>query len=529
MSCANTVSSISKKHFVRLAPRQSCKIPSTDPRPDSQALTLLTSLLTSGNSSNHLSAAFVPPSQHLALAATLAVHPSLTIRARSADLLQAANLALRYLRLVHQHVGPVNANFREAFAFTSAETSSRRGGSARRRAGEGASPVAQDAENVNTDLASIESLWARAEDFWHVVGWAFNCSVVNKRRWERWRVWLEYMLQVLEDDWNLRRNMADVENDDRREDPREESLIVQYLGPDGARTGKERRVVRAVFADGSPRALSEFKEIWRHETRERKPDSAATKKLETKVNVDEDIYGDYLKDDDSSDLEDAPSGTSPPSTPSSPSRTPTLPSGASPLGGPVALNLRLRLLSLLSTVSATLPSTSTPITTLYDLYLTQIRPLPLPSFSVLLSPTSLRHFAPSAASSLTQYILRSLISSAAPLPAKDDLTQEVLEQSYLPYAAHTSAVADNAKVGVCVEALVRLWNVHIGLLWSEGLRGAVEAGIEAREERAKTGGRGRRKGSEGQGGGGGGGDEDRVWLRLSAERLRGLVEMVRPP
>ncbi|SLM33601.1 hypothetical protein LPUS_02112 [Lasallia pustulata] len=427
-----------------------------------QALTLLISLLTSGNSSNQISAAFVPPTQHLALAATLALHPSLTTRARSADRLQAANLALRYLRLVHQHVGPINANFHEAFAFTSAGTSSRRGGSARRRTGDDASPVAQDAENVNTELANVESVWARAEDFWHVVGWAFNCSVLHKRRWERWRVWLEYMVQVLEDDWNLRRNMAHTDKVDGGEDPREGSLIVAYLGADGSRTGKERRVVRAIFADGSPRALTEFKEIWRHEPLSLKKDDATTKKLETKVNIDADIYGDYLHDDSSSDLEGpgSPTTSSAAGPSSVPSSAPSLPSGSNPLGGPSSVTLRLRLLSLLSALTATLPSSPTPITTLYDLYLTQIRPLPLPTFSTLLSYPSLKHFAPSAASSLTQFILRSLISSSAPLPAKDDLTLEVLEQSYLPYAANTSSVADNAKVSLCVEALLRLWDEY---------------------------------------------------------------------
>lgn len=500
------------------------------PRPDSQALTLLIALLTSGNSSSHLSAAFVPPSQHLALAATLAVHPSLTTRAKSADRLQAANLALRYLRLVHQHVGPINASFNEAFAFTSAGTSSRRGGSVRRRTGEDVSPGAQDAENVNTDLANVESLWARAEDLWHVVGWAFNCSVVHKRRWERWRAWLEYMLQVIEDDWNLRRNMADMDKIEGGADPREGSLIVHYLGADGSRTGKERRVVRAIFADGSPRALTEFKEIWRNEPRERKKAGSTTKKIETKVNVDEDIYGDYLVNEDDSDLEDAqPSFSTDTPDLSPPARSydnTALPSGADPLGGIASITLRLRLLSLLSSVSATLPSTFTPITTLYDLYLTQIRPLPLPTFSVLVSAPSLRHLTPSAASSLTQYILRSLISSAAPLPAKDDLTQDVLEESFLPYAANTSGVADNAKLSLCVEALLRLWNCHVGLEWSAELERAVEVGIEAREAKAKRDGRGRRR--RGDGGEGGGGEEDRVWLRGSAERMRGLVEMVRP-
>ena len=497
-------------------------------RLDSQALTLLTSLLTSGNSLNHLSPAFVPPPQHLALAATLALHPSLTTRARSADRLQAANLALRYLRLIHHHVGPINANFGKAFAFTNSGISSRRGGSGRRRTGEDASPVAQDVENVNTELANIESLWARAEDFWHVVGWAFNCSVVHKRRWERWRVWLEYMLQVLEDDWNLRRNIMDVNGAKEEEDPRERSLIVNYVNADGSRGGKERRVVRAIFADGSPRAMTEFKEIWRNEPKERKKDGDVTKKIQTKVNVDEEVYGDYLKDEEGSDLADEnPSfTTNPPSpTPEGPgSDIATLSGGTAILGGIESINLRLRLLSLLSSVSATLPDLFTPITTLYTLYHDAIRPLPLPTFSILLSPSSLRFLTPPAASSLTQYILRSLISSSAPLPAKDDLTQDVLEESYLPYAANTGSIADNAKMSLCVEALVRLWNGHVGLEWSQDLDRAVDAGIQARETKAKSGGRGRRKGAEGDGGG----EEDRVWLRGSAERIRGLVDMVKP-
>ena len=486
---------------------------------DVPALNLLISLLTLGTTSDPPRPAFLPPSQQLALAATLAIHPSFTTRALSEDRLQVSILALRYLRLVLSLVGPINGNLRDAFAFSTVATSSRRGVARRRTTGDDLSPTKDGLDSINTELANASSVWAKAQDFWHVVGWVFNCSVLHPRRWESWNLWLSYMIDVLDEDWTLRAHNH-TENEGSEEDPREGSIITQYISAGNSTARQERRILRAVFADGSSRSTAEFPEIWRNETKERKKESNI-KKAETKLDIEADQWGDYMIDaTSSSDLEETP----PPESPSK--STPTtdfiasIPDVAAPLGGSQSVILRLRLLSLLSTVSVFLPHTFTTLTTLYDLFLEHIRPLPLPQFFLLVSPLSMQHLHLSAASSITQIILRSLIASSAPLPPTDDLTQETLERCYLPHPANTGSISDNAKVSLCVETLLRLLQRHCGLEWTESLQGNVEKGIEARDQKAKKAGKGKGKGK-------GAGEEERMYLRGSAERMKGLVELVR--
>ena len=103
----------------------------------------------------------------------------------------------------------------------------------------------------------------------------------------------------------------------------------------------------------------------------------------------------------------------------------------------------------------------------------------------------------------------------------DDLSQEVLEGCYLPFAANTRSVGDNVRFSLCVEALVRLYDSFVGLEWRKGLEEAVERGIRAREEKGKR--VGGRKGEAGQEGGTG----DREVLRASGVRLRAVVAIAK--
>ncbi|MCJ1244608.1 hypothetical protein MMC30_001806 [Trapelia coarctata] len=476
----------------------------------SQALNLLLILASAGSSTPSLKPAFIPPPQHLALISTLSMHPSFTTRAKTPDKLEAANLALKYLRLLYRTVGPLNFRATAAFAFTNSANSSRRGGVARRRTGE-ESPEKEkeDAESVDIELANINSLWARADDFWHVVGWAFNCSVAHKKRWERWQMWVEYMLGVLEDDWY-----------DRSEEQKGESLVIRYLNPEDRASVGEKRIVRAVFADGSSRALVEFKEVWVGETRERRGGEEGKKgKVAVRVNVEEDDYGDYMVSSSEEGEEDIPiqDADAPPSP-----LSPTGPSidGSLPLGGAAALQLRLRLLALLTAVAIERPDKFTSLRTLYDIYLAHIRPYPLPTFALIVSPPFLYFFSFPSASSLVQYIAASLISSAAPIPKEDDLTQELLEEYFLPWSANTNNISDNAKLGACVETLLRMLDAAEGLGWTENVERCLEEGIRAREGKATK--ERRRKGDAT-----GGSEGDRAWLRDSGESMRMVLAMAR--
>lgn len=477
-----------------------------------QGLNLLTSLLTSGSASNSPLPAFLPPPQYIALIATLAVHPTLTTRAKTPDRIQAANLALRYLRLLLKHAGPVHSNLNEAFSFHSLGFSSRRGGSGRRRTtGEGIDVSANENGAIDTELANVGSLWARAEEFWQVAGWCFNCSILHKRRWERWNAWLAYMLDVLEADWDTRKY---GEGDEARG----KSLIMKYINSGVTTAGRQRKILRAVFADGRTKSVAEFGEIWPNETKELKKDTDV-KKAESKIDIEADNYGDYMEDEDDEDLEDSAEDHS--STPEqTTSSRDSIPNVADDLGGMDSVKLRLRLLSLLSKASAAFPDDFTDLNTLYDNFLEHIRSLPIPAFFLIISPTTLRALTPAAASSLTQYILRSLIAASAPLPLNDNMSQDILERSYLPYPANTSSIVDNTKVSLCVETLLRLLDYHVGLAWTPGLQGAAEAGIKARTAKAKK--KQTRRGKDGDG------NCDGTWLAASAERISSVVRLAKP-
>lgn len=435
------------------------------------------------------------------------MHPILTTRAKTLDRIQAANLALQYLRSMVRHIGPAPEILGEAFTFAGQGTVARRRVKNKRRTtAEGVSPNSEYTERIDTDLANAGSLWAHAEDFWQVVGWCFNCSVAYRRRWERWSAWLAFMVEVLEMDW------------EDRYDEMDKSLIVQYINSSGVTPGRERRIVRAVFADGRAKAVAEFGEIWQNETKELKKDSGL-RKAEAKIDIEADDYGDYTEDENEGDLEDSTSD------PSSPSAEPhsfidSTPDISRSLGGTQSINLRIRLISLLSKVSATIPDVFTPITTLYHTFFEHIRPLPIPAFFAIISPLTLHLLDPTAASTLTQYVLRSIIAAAAPLPPTDALSQDIFQTSYLPFSANTNSIIDNTKVSLCVETLLRLLDKHCGLDWSPAFHDAAEAGIKARMTKAR--GKQTKRGTDGDG------SCDKTWLASSSERIRLVTEMAKP-
>ena len=454
--------------------------------PDCQALHFLISLLTAGAASPIPRPVLIPPPQFLRLVSTMAVHPTLTNRAKSADRRQAANLAHRYLRLVLKHAGPVQSDMREAFKY--AGVGSR--GTVRRRTAE-TLPERDQVDAIENDLANSAALFAQAETFWQVVGWVFNCSVLHNRRWERWRSWLEYMIEVLEIDWEIRHGENQVE----------QSMLVQYIIVGGGQIDSGRKILRAIFADGRKTSVGEFKEIWQNETKElRKVDHI--RKAEKLINIEADNYGDYVSDEDDADLEEAFLHSMPSSRSNSPRKKATQPpqeaeilNAAERFGGTFSLYLRFRLLSLLSTVahehSSALGWSTQQVTggveRLYDQLIERLRPLDLPTFFLFMSPSTLRPFGAAAASVLTQYLLHrsSLIEGDAPEPASYELTEESLLDCHIPWAASNNSVTDNAKVSLCVETLIRLYDRYGGgLTWTQELEDMAERGIKRREDKA---------------------------------------------
>ncbi|KAE8136679.1 hypothetical protein BDV38DRAFT_107207 [Aspergillus pseudotamarii] len=501
-----------------------------------QALNLLLNIITTGTILP--APVYVPSPQHLALAATFLVHPSTTTRAKTAEQEEASNVSLRLLRLANTLAGPVSAKLGTAFSFTHFEAS-RHG---RRRRAEDEQPADDDTKPLNLDLAQSASLWSRAEDFWHAVGWAFNCSVLHHERWEKWQIWLEYMCEVLEDDWNERKRMHDrTSNTDDK--ALKDSLIFRYITETTAGYGRNRRILRAIFADGGSSASNEFREIFHHELKKPKQDKN-TKKREVQVNIDEEQYGDYLTDDDD-DSSDNNTKNDPDTASKRPTRQTKRPrrgtrakdaksadavdtksavyalSDVSSHGGFQSLALRQRLLHLLSGVAEALPDAFTPLEELYHLFVENIRHLPLPVFQALIAPSTLPYFSLEARTTLCEYLLFRIRESAAPDTDEEYLNQAKLEECFLPYAASTSSVVDNTKMSILLETLLILLANSDMLKVTTELQEAVEEGIQRRAEKAQMETKKSASARKTE-------DAEWCWLLESGERLRFLAEEVLP-
>ena len=472
-------------------------------------MNLLTTLLLSGNKDSQCLPAFLPPPRQLALISTLVVHPNLTTRAHSKDKLEASNLALRYLWSMLKLLGPSKIPLIEAFEFHGFGNSSLRGGRRRRKTtGDPHDMHKVGSHNINSELANTGALWNQVEDFWQIVGWAFNCSVMHKSRWERWGLWLDLMTTLLEDEVAIWESSHERARTGPSQMPPEDSLLGHYLTTDTVQNGRDRKILNSIFADGrTARFTSAFPEVWKDEVKLRK----STNALGTGVNVDEKIdieadqYRDYMIDSES-DLEDAAI------SPSAPAELGEIDTPAS-LGGPHAFDLRLRLLVLLSKVCWLFPNLIMSLSDFYGQIVEHIRPLPLPLFSAFLSSSSLKNFHQDAASTLLQGLLRSFIESSAPTSNRDAISQDQLEKLYLPYAANTNLVFDNAKMGICIEAFLRLLASLKMLKWSPSLDKSIKDGIAAREKKCLKG-----KSRPGP---------EKKWLLASAGRMKTCVILLK--
>ncbi len=504
-----------------------------------QALALLQSLVSSSTHTGTEEPTFVPSSTQLALASTLIVHPALTTRTTSKEKWSQAASALRLLRVVSQVVGPVNADFRNAFKFLRFRFGSTRnsGGnvlrnSERRQATEERSRL--DDVKIENQYAQDESLYSHAEDFWHVVGWAFSCSKLHPKRWERWVLWLDWMIDVLEDDWH-----ENEESDVKR------SLTWSYVSHASGGRGRNRRILRSIFANGTTKAVNEFREVFIKELREpKKEHGERIKKREVDVNVEAEVYGDYMakEEDERSEDELDVAGfakrtrTRDPSLRSITSKASVSSlnsaydegeeegeDGPAVLGGSDSLRLRMRLLQLLSDVSLKLPDDFETGNELYTMFVEFIRPLPLATFQAIISPSAVPDmFSADAQTTLCEFLLtRSLLEAAAPDTAEPYLRQSKMEECYLPFAATSSSVADNAKVSLCLETLLRHLLVAGKLTARPALELAIQDGIQKRCEKASDGVKksasARRK-------------EEIAWAWLleSGERLTDILKRVRP-
>lgn len=293
--------------------------------------------------------------------------------------------------------------------------------------------------------------------------------------------------------------------------------------------------MRAVLAEGTPKSLAEFPEIWRHETKPPKQKQDVRLSKKRKLDLENNEFGDYYDHSD----EESP-GTSTRrsrSTTALPTAQPSRagsddsdesdedsdevpsPPGTEIYGGTESIHLRQRILALLTLFSTKNPDAFLDTEDLFDLYTEFLRPLPLPVFQQFVLPAKPWLGAISQAS-LNQMLLRPLLVATAPPYRENALTQREFEVHYAQFAANSTGAVDNAKVSLLVEGLMRLlWKQRGKLETTEKLRGLVRQGIEARREKVAFDGRrkvGVKRKME---------EEASVMMECSAERMLMLLEL----
>jgi hypothetical protein len=243
--------------------------------------------------------------------------------------------------------GPAYPAIRKAFSFPE-EHSRRRAPVYRTAAGSQSPEDGGNIERLAGPAANGESLWIRAEDFWHIVGWAFNCSVAHKKRWDRWKLWLDTILDFLEADWDLCVQKS-KHYEDGRESALQESLIWHYIASNSETSrGGRRRIVKALLATATPESFKHYTEIWENETLGPKQKEVRDQPL-GQVDFETGEMADYDSDEE---MPDAPKATEDAASEGSPSphvdndRLRSLGDAVERLGGMDAVELRQRLVAL---------------------------------------------------------------------------------------------------------------------------------------------------------------------------------------
>jgi hypothetical protein len=257
-----------------------------------------------------------------------------------------------------------------------------------------------------------------------------------------------------------------------------------------------------------------FTEVFPRETLDL-PRGQDKRKREAKFDLDNMQYGDYCDSDDDDDLEgddDVPTSTA--STPVKPGRgtaqhcqdlTKFEHHAVHAEALYDTVSFRLRILELLTQISDVLPHIFTTQDNLYRDLAENIRHLPLPMFEALLKIDGNRLYGSLRYIGIEKgdlsFLIRALLEWFLPPrkyldPAKVDeqadedgfLTWEMLDRCYLPHAAPSASVEENAKLSVLLERAVMLLMVESEgeIPDSESLRASLAQGIEARNRKAKV-------------------------------------------
>ncbi|KAI0393897.1 hypothetical protein F5Y17DRAFT_430168 [Xylariaceae sp. FL0594] len=450
-----------------------------------QAISFLSSLLSS-RPRNINEPVYCPPPSQISQLCSIIIHPDFTSRPREPDWPEISLQSLAYLRDLLSVFGPVNARFKESVLFNTNAISDLDSGSP--------SSVFQSPDADERGLVRLtprfgrHSVWQRGRDFFSVVGWAFNCSVLYPERWAWWRRWLELMLDVIEKDLHERQRMDDDSGDNERSALRESILASYMLQRSGRTTDGIMWIMKALFADGSTSASSVFQEVWPREYKIKS--RGANKRKREQVNIDKGDYGGYL-DDDSVISSQA-------SEPPTPQKKRISRDGVEEhtlaASYVETIAMRQRIFALVSYLCYNVSDNSfVDFENLYEKFARKIKELPLALFSSFVSTTTSALLIPQQIEIL-QCVLSMFMPSGATKPERVDraraeeggISPEILERCYLHSPANTIEAEDNAKMSLLLENLVMIVMQHGNgdEVFSSKLMQAVTKGIQARQEKA---------------------------------------------
>ena len=284
-----------------------------------------------------------------------------------------------------------------------------------------------------------------------------------------------------------------------------------------------RKVLRAIFADGSESSITEFHEVWRGETAPPKAKGPqGLGRSRQKLNLDEGKYGDYWDDEDIEsetqlglDIKHEDKGSSKRTSGrtlhnpgqyhvnmdlnhnlerKSDSSAPitAFPSGdsISAFGGIDSLDLRRKMLGWVAAYLRLHPVPNTGLPTVLDLTAELIRPLSVPAFSRFIAPGSVEASNDDTLNDVTLSRLHmatlNVLLSTDEIPVYMDglPTQYQLQRFYLPHVTKTNNIDDLMKTSITIEALIRIVKRQKLLTPNTELQDATERGIKARAEKA---------------------------------------------
>lgn len=227
-----------------------------------------------GDDTTNAPPSFVPPSSYISLLTTVMIHPSYTTDSENGtqardNMVNAFNTLMNIL----DAVGPKQANMKAAFRFSQNATSGGRASRTRRTKrhldDDSQSKFEEEEVGIRHPLAQAESVWNTATDLWHVVGWALNCSINHKNRWQYYQQWLKIVAYAIDDD------MEDCKNDyeDAEFDPISQGILGRTIVPPNIDSLTKmvdtkpalKRAIAACFANGKEQSLKMFPEVWKDE------------------------------------------------------------------------------------------------------------------------------------------------------------------------------------------------------------------------------------------------------------------------